>query len=240
MASGSPRRLAAVARLSIRLARAAERAAGDGFEWSIAADHCRMAYLRGLFLARGSLSVTAARTHLEFVMGQEEGRILAFRLTAIGLPASWRLRRGRGVVTWKSAETVGTFLRLIGAGPALLELEVRQVARSVRGDINRVLNADSANLQRAVVAAGRQLAAIEQLEAEGRLANQSHVVRLVADARRATPESTLAELAERLKLTRSAVQRALKRIEWLVVHPDDGERRAWRRSLRVRLPAASG
>jgi DNA-binding protein WhiA len=131
-------------------------------------------------------------------------------------------------VTWKSSETVGTFLRRIGAGAALLELEARQVARSVRGDLNRVLNAESANLQRAVIAAGRQLAAIEQLEAEGRLAEQSDVVRLVADARRETPESTLAELAERLHLTRSSVQRALERIELLVLHPDDGERRPWR------------
>jgi DNA-binding protein WhiA len=225
LAGGSPVRLGAVARLSHRLARAAERTPADTFDWSVAADHCRVAWLRGLFLAQGSLSVAAARTHLEFVVHADEAPQLATRLTTMGLPASWRLRRGRGVVTWKSAETVGTFLRLIGAGPALLELEVRQVARSVRGDLNRVLNAESANLQRAVAAAGRQLAAISQLEAEGRLAEQTYVVRLVADARRETPESTLGELAERLNLTRSSVQRALERIEWLVVNPDDGERR---------------
>ena len=50
---------------------------------------------------------------------------------------------------------------------------------------------------------------------DGRLAGQSYVVRLVADARRETPEATLAELAERLELHRSAVQRALERIERL-------------------------
>src|SRR6185503_3109817 len=193
-----------------------------------AAEHCRLAYLRGLFLARGSLSVAAARTHLEFVVTAEEAPVLAARFNAMGLPASWRLRRERGVVTWKSAETVGLFLRRIGAGGALLELEARQVARSVRGDLNRVLNAESANLQRAVAAAGRQIAAIDQLEAEGRLGEQSYLVRLVAEARRETPESTLGELADRLSLTRSSVQRALERIEWLVVNPDDAER-PWRR-----------
>jgi DNA-binding protein WhiA len=230
LAGGTPGRLGAVARLSHRLARAAERATADAFDWDAAADHCRIAWLRGLFLARGSLSVAAARTHLEFVLAPDEAPVLAGRLTEIGLPASWRLRRGRGVVTWKSTETVGTFLRLIGAGAALLELEARQVARSVRGDLNRVLNAESANLQRAVAAAGRQLAAIGQLEAEGRLGEQSYIVRMVAEARRETPESTLGELAERLHLTRSSVQRALERIEWLVLQPDDGERRPWRRS----------
>ena len=230
LAGGPAGRLGAVARLSLRLARAAERTAPVGFDWTAAAEHCRLAYLRGLFLSRGSLSVAAARTHLEFVVDADEAPVLAARLTAMDLPASWRIRRGRGVVTWKSTEVVGTFLRLIGAGSVLLELEVRQVARSMRGDLNRVLNAESANLQRAVMAAGRQLAAIEQLEAEGRLGEQSYVVRLVADARRETPESTLGELAERLNLTRSSVQRALERIERLVLHPDDGERRSWRRT----------
>jgi DNA-binding protein WhiA len=237
LAGGSPVRLGAVARLSLRLARAAERTTPDTFDWTAAADHCRLAYLRGLFLARGSLSVAAARTHLEFVLTPEEAPVLATRLTAMGLTASWRVRRERGVVTWKSTETVGTFLRLIGAGAALLELEARQVARSVRGDLNRVLNAESANLQRAVVAAGRQIAAIEQLDAEGRLGEQSYVVRLVADARRKTPESTLGELAERLNITRSSVQRALERVEWLVLHPEDGEG-PWRRPIRDQRSAA--
>jgi DNA-binding protein WhiA len=118
-------------------------------------------------------------------------------------------------VTWKSAEAVGTFLRRIGAAGALLELEARQVSRALRGELNRVLNAESANLQRAVAAAGRQLDAIAQLDADGRLAEQPYVVRVVADARRETPEATLSELAERLELHRSAVQRALERIERL-------------------------
>ena len=96
-------------------------------------------------------------------------------------------------MTWKSSETVIHFLRMAGAGAALLELEARQVSRAVRGDLNRVINAKFANLNRAVEAAGRQLAAIAELEGDGRLARQPHVVRLVADARRETPEATLVE-----------------------------------------------
>ncbi len=177
-----------------------------------------MAYLRGLFLARGSLSLAGGRTYLEFVLSADEAPALAGWLSTAGLPASWRTRRGRGVVTWKSGETVGLFLRRIGAGAALLELEARQVSRTLRGELNRVLNAESANLQRSVAAAGRQLAAIDQIEADGRLAEQPYVVRLVADARRETPEATLADLAERLGVHRSAVQRALDRIERLALH----------------------
>ncbi len=190
------------------------------FEWSTAADHCRLAWLRGRFLARGSLSLSAGRAHLEFVVSPIEAPVLAARLAELNAAASWRIRRGRGVVTWKSAETIGTFLRRIGAGSAILELEARQVSRAVRGEMNRVINAESANLQRAVVAASRQLAAISRLEAEGRLAEQPAVVRLAAAARRATPEATLAELSEHLELHRSTVQRALERIERLATEPE--------------------
>jgi DNA-binding transcriptional regulator WhiA len=205
----------AVARLAVRLRRSGDAGAGSPFDWSAAAEHCRTAWLRGRFLARGSLSLAGGRTHLEFVVDAEEAKTLAARLGEVGLPASWRMRRGRGVVTSKSAEAVGTFLRRIGAAGALLELEARQVSRALRGELNRVLNAESANLQRAVAAAGRQLDAITALEADGRLRDQPYLVRLVADARRETPEATLTELALRLELHRSAVQRALERVERL-------------------------
>lgn len=244
LGSAAPAREGPVARLAIRLGRARGRSLSTGhaerseeaFDWAGAADHCRMAFLRGLFLARGSLSLASGRTHLEFVVGPDEAGALADRLSDVDLPASWRVRRGRGVVTWKSGDTVGLFLRRIGAGGALLELEARQVSRALRGDLNRVLNAESANLQRAVGAAGRQIAAIGELDVDGRLAEQPYVVRLVAEARRETPEATLAELAERLGLHRSAVQRALERIERLALHPDEGagRRPPSRRARRTR------
>ena len=234
MGAFEPRRRA-IARLEVRLRRARSEAeaaqvrvadgpspAAPAFDWSLAAEHCRVAYLRGRFLAHGSLSLASGRTHLEFSVPAAEAELLARRLAELELPASWRLRRGRGVVTWKSAETVGTFLRMVGGGAALLEIEARQVSRSVRGDLNRVINAESANLQRAVAAAARQLEAIDTVDADGRLAKQPDVVRLVADARREVPEATLTELAERLQVHRSAAQRALERIERLALHADEG------------------
>lgn len=211
--SSGPAREGPVARLAVRLRHEIEDPSPGVFDWARAADHCRGGWLRGRFLARGSLSLAGGRTHLEFVVDPIEAPVLAGRLADVDLPASWRIRRGRGVVTWKSGEAVGTFLRRIGASSALLELEVRQVSRALRGDLNRVLNAESANLQRAVSAAGRQLDAIASLDADGRLAVQPPIVRMVAAARRATPEATLTELAERLAVHRSSVQRALERME---------------------------
>ncbi|HEY2915627.1 MAG TPA: DNA-binding protein WhiA [Candidatus Limnocylindrales bacterium] len=209
-----------LARLAVRLAAVPEpgaELATDDAAWGRLASHCRLAWLRGRFLGRGSLSLAGGRTHLEFVVPAAEAPILARRLVGMGLPASWRVRRGRGVVTWKSSETVSTFLGRIGAGPGLLELEARQVSRTLRGELNRVLNAESANVARSVVAAGRQIAAIRGLEADGTLAGQPYLVRVVADARRETPDATLTELAERLQVHRSQVQRALERLERLAV-----------------------
>jgi DNA-binding transcriptional regulator WhiA len=216
------RREASVARLAIRLRRMGEASPPGSFDWSSAPDHCRVAWLRGRFLARGSLSLAGGRTHLEFTVDAAEAPDLAARLVEAGLPVSWRMRRGRGVVTSKNGEAVGTFLRRVGATGALLEVEARQVSRALRGELNRVLNAESANLQRAVSAAGRQLDAIATLDADGRLPSQPYVVRLVAEARRETPEASLAELAERLEIHRSAVQRALERLERLATLEPEG------------------
>jgi DNA-binding transcriptional ArsR family regulator len=251
-----------VTRLIVRLRRERDRVATAGaepatatepataieptppaFDWDASAEHCRRAWLRGLFLARGSLSLAGGRTHLEFVVDPADAPVLAGRLAAAGLPASWRIRRRRGVVTWKNGDTIGLFLRRIGAGASLLELEARQVSRALRGDLNRVINAESANLQRSVGAAGRHVAAIEELTATGELARQPYVVRVVAEARRETPESTLSELAERLDMHRSAVQRALERLERLaLLPPDDERRRAGRAQVASgsRSPAGSG
>jgi WhiA C-terminal HTH domain/WhiA LAGLIDADG-like domain len=225
-----PGRDAPLARLLVRLGRDVPPSGPGsiaGFDWEAAAEHCRLAWLRGLFLARGSLSLAGGRTHLEFLVEREEAPLLARRLASVELPASWRVRRGRGVVTWKSGDVVGLFLRRIGATASLLEVEARQVSRALRGDLNRVLNAESANLQRAVGAAGRQVAAIDELTASGELGRQPFVVRSVAEARRDTPEATLGELAERLQIHRSAVQRALERIERLAATPPDDERGSW-------------
>jgi DNA-binding protein WhiA len=205
-----------VARLAMRLE--AGRSSPAGFEWQRAAEHCRRAWLRGRFLACGSLSLAGGRSHLEFVLAPADVDVLGARLAGMGLPASVRLRRGRGVVTWKSAETIVTFLRLVGASVAALELEARFVTRSLRGALNRAINAESANLRRQVAASTRQLEALAVLESDGRLTGVATLERIVAAGRREAPEATFTELAARLGMTRSQVQRSLSRLEALALH----------------------
>lgn len=206
----------AVARLAVRLG----ALVGPAFDWERAAEHCRVAYLRGRFLARGSLSVAAGRIHLEFVVPVEEATALAAQLAALGLPAAWRQRRGRGVVTWKSADPVVTFLRRAGASASMLELESRLVTRSLHGQLNRVINAEASNVRRSVMGAVRQAAAIEQLSRQRRLAALPGPVRAVAQARLDAPEATYTELAAAAGVSRSLVQRALGRLVALALDPD--------------------
>jgi DNA-binding transcriptional regulator WhiA len=199
----------AVARLAVRLPASPSTPA---FEWASSRDHCRVAYLRGVFLATGSLSLAGGRVHLEFVVPVDDAPRLSAQLGELGLPAAWRVRRGRGVVTWKSTERVIAFLRMAGARRSALEIESRAVTRTLRSDLNRALNAEGANLVRTVRNSSRQVEDIDQLERSGRLAALPAPVQALAQARRELPEATYTELAERLGVSRGTVQRGFERL----------------------------
>jgi len=200
-----------VARLVVRLAD--EDGAPTAFDWDAARSHCRAAWLRGRFLSTGSLSLGATGAHLELVVPPEDADELAAHLEEAGFPTARRIRRGRAVLTWKRTEMILGFLRSCGAGASLLEVESRLVMRQLQGHLNRVINAETANLERSVASSARQLALIERLEADGRLEELPPIERAVADERRSAPEATFSELAARLGFSRARVQRAFERLE---------------------------
>jgi DNA-binding protein WhiA len=202
-------------RLAVRLVDATDEVS---FDWAAAADHDRVAWLRGAFLAHGSLSVTPTGTHLELIVDPPEMTSIARWADANGYPAGARLRRGRGVLTWKSAEGIVALLRRLGASAVPLDLESRLIGRAVAGQLNRVVNAENANLRRAVAAARRQLTDIDSLERRGVLRRLPRQVRRVAVARRRAPEATFSQLATDLDLSRGQVQRAFGLIESAALH----------------------
>lgn len=202
----------AVARLAVRLFEGEGQETTE-FDWDMARAHCRASWLRGRFLNGGSLSLGARGAHLEFVTRLEEADTLMRRLEEAGFRAALRVRRGRSVVTWKHTETIVTFLRLCGASASLLELESRLVMRQLQGHLNRVLNAETANLERSVASSARQLRVIDQLDSAGRISELSAIEQAVARERQEAPEANFTELAARLGLSRSRVQRAFQRLE---------------------------
>ncbi|HUP83860.1 MAG TPA: DNA-binding protein WhiA [Candidatus Limnocylindria bacterium] len=202
-------------RLAVRL----DDAAGEAmFDWATAPEHDRIAWLRGALLANGSLSVTSTGTHLELIVDPPLMAPLGEWLAARGYPAGARIRRGRGVLTWKSAESILALLRRLGAAGVTLEMESRFIGRAVAGQLNRVVNAEHANLRRAVAAARRQLADIDSLERQGTLRRMPRQVRLIARARRRAPEATFSQLAADLDMSRGQVQRAFGLIESAALH----------------------
>ena len=176
---------------------------------------------------------------MEFVFRRPtRARTLRRRLAGVAIRASISERRGRSVVYLKGREEVATLLQLTGAHGALLEFAADQVGRDVQNRLNRLLNAEAANVNRTVRAADRQVRAIEQLDATHQLDGLSPGLRAVADARRAHPAEDLEALAEGLDISRSAVHHRLRRLEQIAATPP-----ARRRSVGVsadRRPLVAG
>lgn len=189
----------------------AERCATD-LAGARSAQHCRLALLRGRLLARGSLSLASGSVHLEINVSSAEAIDLA-RLTARDqLGGHRRERRSKGLLVWKGRDVLIDLLRRLGATAAVAEMEARGVGREIRGSLNRSVNAETANLTRAVHAGIRQArACTTALEEE--LLQTGGLHARVARARSGAPDATLAELAADLGLARSTVQRALAEIE---------------------------
>jgi DNA-binding transcriptional regulator WhiA len=189
-----------------------DRSAADGWSWPDAKACDRRAFLRGTLL-NASISMGAAGTHVEFVLPEAtQASELLERMRSVGVHGGLLRRRGRSVVYLKGQEEVATLLRLTGANRALLDFEADRVARDVRNRLNRLLNAEEANVDRTVHAADRQLQAIGQLAAAGELERLPDGLRETAAQRRAQPDADLDTLASALGITRSAVNHRLRRL----------------------------
>ena len=173
----------------------------------------RKAMLRGLFIGCGSVNAPSARYHLEMVLPSLGwATVLAKLLNERGVRAGVTERAGHQVLYVKDGDGIVRMLSLMGASRAVMEFENVRVVREVSGQVNRRLNFETANIDKTISSAMRQVAAIEELERGGRLAVLSAALREVAQARRAHPELNLAELAAGMHLSKSAVNHRLRRL----------------------------
>jgi hypothetical protein len=186
-----------------------------GSDWTaVTSKACdRRAFMRGLLLGSGSVSAGPSGPHVEFVLRDPgTARRLQGLLAESEVRASRMERRGRQVVYLKGQEQIAGLLRLTGANRALLDFESSRVSREVRNRLNRLLNAEEANLSRTVRAADRQLQAIARLEANGELQQLGDGLREAAAQRRRHPEADLDTLGEALGISRSAMNHRLRRL----------------------------
>lgn len=186
----------------------------------------RRALARGYLLAAGSVNDPHKEPHLEFVYTHPQLAIeTAALLDSMGVDAHRTERRGRFLVYLKSRRQVTALLAAVGGKGALFAFEDVWAISELKDQVNRLVNAETANLQKSARAASRQLLAISILQAAGRLDRFGQTVRDAAAARLADPEATLAELGRTLGITKSAVAARLGRLVMAAgLEPEDENR----------------
>jgi DNA-binding transcriptional regulator WhiA len=175
---------------------------------------CARSRLRGAFLASGAVSRPDAPPHLEILARSEAAaRRLAGDFSACEVSATAARRRGRWLVTVRTAEAVGSALSTIGAQSGRLRFEDGRVVRELRGGVNRRLNAETANLRRTVGAGIEQLTAINALRCDSeRWEKLPPALREAAALRERHPQDPLDRLARRAACSRSAMADRLRRL----------------------------
>lgn len=160
-------------------------------------DHCRTAFLRGAFLAGGSVTDPAKRYHLELATSHlSVSRELYALLLEMGFSPKESRRKANAITYFKQSNAIEDLLTAMGAPLAAMELMNAKAEKDLRGSINRRVNCDAANLDKAVDAAQGQIEAIYKLEERGMLEELPDKLKEAVDLRMAHPELTLSQLAE--------------------------------------------
>ncbi|MBO0683593.1 MAG: DNA-binding protein WhiA [Candidatus Dormibacteraeota bacterium] len=198
----------------------------------------RKAMLRGIFMGCGSVNAPSARYHLELVAPTPGwASALVGMINEQGIRAGVTERANHQVVYLKEGDGIVRALSLMGASRAVMEFENARVVREVSGQVNRRLNFETANIDKTIGSAMRQVAAIEILEVSGRLETLPPALREIARARRTNPDLNLSELAHRLNLSKSAVNHRLRRLMEIADTSANGDHAAYPADQDVHLPA---
>lgn len=189
---------------------------------------CKKAYLRGAFLAGGSINNPETSSyHLEiFNYEQEHNDTLCDLLNEFQLKARV-LQRRNGYITYiKEAEKITEFLIIIGAHNALFKFEDVRIVRDMRNSVNRLVNCETANLNKTIGAAFRQIESIKYIEGTIGLDALPERLQEIAYSRLKHQEATLKELGELVEsgpISKSGVNHRLKKIDEIAEKIKTGE-----------------
>ncbi|MGI6357960.1 MAG: DNA-binding protein WhiA [Bacillota bacterium] len=185
-------------------------------KWVVQKRCCRRAYLRGAFLAAGAINdPLKVSYHMEISTTEaEQGQVLCRLLQCEGLAPKTVKRKEDLVVYLKEGEQIVRFLNIIGAHTALLKFEDARVRKEMRNQINRLVNAETANLNKTVEAAVRQMEAIRTIQLHQAWDMLSPGLRQIADLRLEHPDLSLYELGQIADppLSKSAVNHRLRKL----------------------------
>ena len=187
---------------------------------------CRSAFLRGAFLAGGSVTDPRKGYHLELTTSHlSVSREMLALMREMELEPKAASRKGNAVIYFKQSDRIEDFLTTIGAPISAMEVMNAKLEKDLRGSVNRRINCDTANLDKAVEAAFVQMEAIRRLEERGELAGLPEKLREAAKLRADHPEDTLAQLAQRCDppITKSALNHRLRKLVELGKAEAEGE-----------------
>ena len=176
---------------------------------------CINSFLRGAFLACGSVSDPQKSYHLEFVVPHKKLSSDLIRLfNELDLSPKYIMRKGSHIVYFKDSESIEDFLAYIGAQNASLYLMNVKIEKDVKNQVNRKLNFEMYNLEKTVSASNRQIEAIEYIEKTSGLSILNDKAKLVAKLRKNNPEATLSELQKLTdnSISKSGIKHILDRI----------------------------
>ena len=178
-------------------------------------DCCRAAFLRGAFLAGGSVTDPNKRYHLELETSHAQAsRELQALLTDMGRQPKQVARGGYQVTYFKISDQIEDLLTLMGAPLSAMALMNTRAEKELRNGVNRRVNCESANLDKAVDAAQEQLEAIRRLYELGRVEELSPQLKETVILRETYPELTLSQLAEEFDppVTKSCLNHRLRKL----------------------------
>jgi len=188
--------------------------AAEALDQLLESECCCRAFLRGAFLAAGSVSDPTRAYHLEIVARDEAlSSLIENVLRSFGLSAHTISRKESSVVYLKDSENIVDLLNIMGATRALLEMENVRAEKSVRNNVNRAINCETANLDKTMSAAAKQFEAIQTIEKMGRFRSLTPELRQVAEARLENPQATLQQIADMLpSVSKSGVNHRLRKL----------------------------
>lgn len=178
-------------------------------------DCCRTAFLRGAFLAGGSVTDPEKRYHLEFVTTHfKVSRECCNLLLELGFSPKETARAGSSILYFKQSDAIEDLLTFLGAPVSAMAVMEAKLEKDMKNKVNRIVNCDSANMSKVVEAAQAQIAAIRKLEAAGELAMLSEALRQTAVLRLENPEAKLDELADLSDppVSKSAINHRLRKL----------------------------
>ena len=187
---------------------------------------CQSAFLRGAFLAGGSVIDPQKRYHMELVTSHNKvSREMEALLTEMGYQPRSVLRNGTHVIYFKQSKAIEELLTQMGASVSALDIMTAKVEKDLSNRINRRVNCEAANVIKAVDAAQEQLSAIRSLAESGALENLPPQLQETAIARMYYPEFTLTELAATFEppISKSCLNHRMRKLMSLARSKQDTE-----------------